>query len=88
MVVDCKTSAKALDLAYKLQQQKFGLYAVSLGFSRTLMSCPSISTSSEIPEEEQINMGLSKGLLRLSIGYLGDDQTMADRFIKTYKTSN
>ena len=88
MVVDCQTSAKALDLAYKLQQQKFGLYAVSLGFSRTLMSCPSISTSSEIPEEEQISMGLSKGLLRLSIGYLGDDQTMADRFIKTYRSCN
>ena len=88
MVVDCGTSKRALDLAYKLQQQKFGLYAVSLGFARTLMSCPSISTSSEIPEEEQISMGLSQGLLRLSIGYLGDDQTMAERFIKTYKSCN
>ncbi len=85
LVVDCQTSARALDLARRLQDQKFGLYAVSLGFSRTLMSCPSISTSSEIPEDEQASMGLSPGLLRLSIGYLGDDDVMADRFIKAFK---
>lgn len=85
MVVDCGTSARALDLARRLQLDKFGLYAVSLGFSRTLMSCPSISTSSEIPEDEQKSMGLSPGLLRLSIGYLGDDELMAEKFIKAYK---
>lgn len=85
IAVDCGTSEKALALAYKLQQEKFGLYAVSLGFSRTLMSCPSISTSSEIPEEEQLEMGLSKGLLRLSIGYTGNDNVMAERFMKCYR---
>jgi methionine-gamma-lyase len=86
MVVDCKTSEKALELASNLQQKKFGLYAVSLGFSRTLMSCPSISTSSEIPEAEQNSMGLSKGLLRMSIGYLGDNEILAERFLSTYKS--
>ncbi len=85
MVVDCQSSKRALDFASRLQQQKFGLYAVSLGFSRTLMSCPAISTSSEIPEAEQALMGLSPGLLRLSIGYVGDDEIMANRFIKEFK---
>ncbi len=68
MTIDLGTSERALKLAHRLQEEKFGLYAVSLGFSRTLMSCPSISTSSEIPESEQKAMGLSPGLLRLSIG--------------------
>ncbi len=85
MTVDLGTSENALRLAHRLQDEKFGLYAVSLGFSRTLMSCPSISTSSEIPEEEQKAMGLSPGLLRLSIGYLGDDKVMLDRFLRCYR---
>ncbi len=85
LTVDCGSSERALALAFKLQQQKFGLYAVSLGFSRTLMSCPSISTSSEIPENEQTEMGLSRGLLRLSIGYTGSNEVMADRFLRCYK---
>jgi methionine-gamma-lyase len=84
MTVDLGTSESALKLAHRLQQEKFGLYAVSLGFSRTLMSCPSISTSSEIPAQEQKAMGLSPGLLRLSIGYLGDDATMLKRFKLCY----
>ena len=85
MVVDCGTSARALDLANRLQIEKFGLYAVSLGFSRTLMSCPSVSTSSEIPENERATMGLSSGLLRLSIGYLGKDELMADKFVSAFR---
>ena len=85
MVVDCGNSTRALDLARRLQLDKFGMYAVSLGFSRTLISCPSFSTSSEIPEDEKKSMGLSPGLLRLSIGYLGDAELMAEKFIKAYK---
>ena len=84
MTVDLGTSESALKLAHRLQEEKVGLYAVSLGFSRTLMSCPSISTSSEIPAQEQKAMGLSPGLLRLSIGYLGDDSTMLHRFLRCY----
>jgi methionine-gamma-lyase len=85
VVMDCKTVKRALDFASNLQQEKFGLYAVSLGFSRTLISCPSITTSSEIPQAEQETMGLSPGLLRLSIGFTGDDQIMAQRFIDCYR---
>lgn len=86
MAVDCGSSDRAMKLAVKLQDEKFGLYAVSLGFSRTLMSCPSVSTSSEIPEAEQVEMGLSRGLLRLSIGYSGDNEIMTDRFLKCWRS--
>jgi len=85
MAVDMKTPEKALHLAQLLQKEKFGLYAVSLGFSRTLLSCPSVSTSSEISEEEQIKMKLSPGLLRMSIGFVGDEKVMTERFLKCYK---
>jgi len=84
LTVDCVTSKRAMELATELQNNKFGLYAVSLGFSRTLMSCPSVSTSSEIPEKEQREMNLSPGLLRLSIGFTGDLETQWRRFQSGY----
>ncbi len=87
LTVDCGTPERAQVLATKLQDEKFGLYAVSLGFSRTLMSCSAKSTSSEIPEEEQKAMGLSPGLLRFSIGYVGDPETMWNRFLKCWKSN-
>ncbi|NDD92879.1 cystathionine beta-lyase, partial [bacterium] len=85
LTLDCGTSKKAMELAGELQNSKFGLYAVSLGFSRTLMSCPSVSTSSEIPEAEQREMNLSPGLLRLSIGFAGELDAQWNRFIESYR---
>ena len=85
IAIDCGTLAKALRLAERLQDEKFGLYAVSLGFSRTLISCPASSTSSEIPEEERAKMGLTAGILRLSIGFIGDDAVMTERFVRCYR---
>lgn len=82
----CKDADAARVLATKLQDEKFGLYAVSLGFSRTLMSCSAKSTSSEIPEEERAKMGLEEGLLRFSIGYTGDPTVMWERFWKCYSS--
>ena len=72
LTIDCKTKAKAEKLMSILQnKERFGLIAVSLGYFDTLMSCSSSSTSSEIAPEAQHKMGLSPGLLRLSIGYSG-----------------
>ena len=42
--------------------------AVSLGFYKTLFNAPGTGTSSEIPADEQQEMGLSDGLIRFSIG--------------------
>jgi methionine-gamma-lyase len=85
LTIDCKTPEKVLLLASKLQKINFGLYAVSLGFSRSLLCCPALSTSSEIPEEDRNEMGLSPGLLRISLGYVGDDQIMTERFLSCYQ---
>lgn len=85
MTLDLGSLDRALYLARRLQEEKFGLFAVSLGFTRTLMSCPAASTSSEIPQEEQKAMGLSPGLLRLSLGLCGNHEVMSERFLKCYK---
>lgn len=85
LTLECRDSEEARVLATELQNEKFGLYAVSLGFSRTLMSCSAKSTSSEIPEDERAEIGLSEGLLRFSIGYNGNKEVMWERFIKSYK---
>lgn len=85
LAIEMESAEKAMLLAQALQNEKFGLYAVSLGFSRTLMTVPAITTSSEITPEDQKKMQLSKGLLRLSVGYTGDQNTMLDRFLKVYK---
>lgn len=75
--INCKSTQKAEELMDKLQnKERFGLIAVSLGYFDTLMSCSSSSTSSEIAQEKQKRMGLSPGLVRLSIGITG---TLSDR---------
>lgn len=72
LTIDCKTQEKAHELMAVLQnQERFGLIAVSLGYYDTLMSCSGSSTSSEISPENQEAMGLSPGLLRMSVGITG-----------------
>jgi methionine-gamma-lyase len=69
---DAKDQDTAQRLMEAMQLNKVGYFAVSLGFYKTLFSSPGSSTSSEIPEEEQIEMGMSPGLVRFSVG-LDDD---------------
>ena len=72
LTIDCGTQARAEELMSVLQNDEdFGYMAVSLGYFDTLMSCSSSSTSSEIPPEDQDAMGLSPGLLRVSVGITG-----------------
>ncbi|MBI9082581.1 MAG: aminotransferase class I/II-fold pyridoxal phosphate-dependent enzyme [Desulfobacterales bacterium] len=73
LTIDCQTREKAEALMAFLQnREQFGFIAVSLGYFDTLMSCSGSSTSSEIPPEDQSRMGLSPGLVRISVGYTGD----------------
>jgi len=71
-VIDAKTQEKANELMEEMQNNNLGYLAVSLGFYKTLFSAPSLSTSSEIPEEEREEMGLSDSLVRISIGLDND----------------
>lgn len=68
VLIDCGTQEKAFKLMNAMQEDNVGYLAVSLGFYKTLFSAPGSSTSSEIPEEEQGDMGLSPGLIRMSVG--------------------
>tara|TARA_R110001632_G_scaffold5862_9_gene23639 strand:+ start:83 stop:523 length:441 start_codon:yes stop_codon:yes gene_type:complete len=68
LTLDVGSLEKANALMELMQKKHLGYLAVSLGFYKTLFSAPGTSTSSEIPMEEQIDMGLSNGLIRFSIG--------------------
>ena len=68
LTVDVGSLDKANGLMELMQERNLGYLAVSLGFYKTLFSAPGTSTSSEIPEEEQAEMGLTDGLIRFSIG--------------------
>lgn len=81
MAIDAGSYEKASALMTRMQEEKVGYLAVSLGYFKTLFSSPGHSTSSEIPEEEQKSMGLSEGLVRFSIG-LDNDITIAFERIK------
>jgi len=72
MTIDVGTIDKANELMELMQEKNLGYLAVSLGFYKTLFSAPGTSTSSEIPLEEQLEMGLTDGLIRFSIGLDND----------------
>ncbi|MFV8224524.1 aminotransferase class I/II-fold pyridoxal phosphate-dependent enzyme [Christiangramia aquimixticola] len=72
LTIDVGSLDKANELMELMQERNLGYLAVSLGFYKTLFSAPGTSTSSEIPAEEQIEMGLSDGLIRFSIGLDND----------------
>ncbi|KAI4353803.1 hypothetical protein L6164_002730 [Bauhinia variegata] len=72
MCLDMGTEERANRLMHQLQNcAQFGFIAVSLGYYETLMSCSGSSTSSELNAEEKALAGISPGLVRMSIGYVG-----------------
>jgi methionine-gamma-lyase len=56
----------------KILNPGFGYLAVSLGYFKTLFSNSGKSTSSEVPEDIQKEMGMSPGLVRFSVGLDND----------------
>ncbi len=79
MTVDVGSLEKANTLMELMQKENLGYLAVSLGFYKTLFSAPGTSTSSEIPLEEQQEMGLTDGLIRFSVGL---DQNIEQTYLK------
>ncbi|MFN0728052.1 aminotransferase class I/II-fold pyridoxal phosphate-dependent enzyme [Polaribacter gochangensis] len=79
LTVDAGSLEKANALMELMQEKNLGYLAVSLGFYKTLFSAPGTSTSSEIPLDEQKEMGLTDGLIRFSIGLDNDIE-------RTYET--
>lgn len=79
LTIDAGDAGTAKTFMRKLQEEKVGYLAVSLGYFKTLFSMPGHSTSSEIPENERIAMGLSDGLVRFSIGLDNDIEHTFER---------
>ncbi len=72
LAIDAGSLEKADELMELMQTRNLGYLAVSLGFYKTLFNAPGTATSSEIPIEEQKEMGLTDGLIRFSIGLDND----------------
>ncbi len=70
--IDMIKAEVANELMEKMQLAGVGYLAVSLGYFKTLFSNSGKSTSSEVPEETQREMGMSEGLVRFSVGLDND----------------
>lgn len=85
IVMDMGTTEKAFEIMEEMQRQNVGYLAVSLGFYKTLFSSPGGSTSSEIPEEERHAMGMSDGLIRMSVGLDHDPEIAFQKIMACIK---
>ncbi|MAJ44032.1 MAG: cystathionine beta-lyase [Candidatus Marinimicrobia bacterium] len=83
--IDVGTLDQGEKILESMQKEKIGYLAVSLGYYKTLFSLPGSSTSSEIPEDEQNKMGLSKGIIRFSVGLDNDIGRTFNRIKKCLK---
>jgi len=68
LAIDMDTFEQAATFMEKMELAGVGYLAVSLGYFKTLFSNSGKSTSSEVPEETQREMGMSEGLVRFSVG--------------------
>ncbi|MDP4291689.1 MAG: aminotransferase class V-fold PLP-dependent enzyme, partial [Bacteroidota bacterium] len=66
--LDVTKAEIASEFMEKMEMAGVGYLAVSLGYFKTLFSNSGKSTSSEVPEDVQRNMGLSEGFVRFSVG--------------------
>ena len=84
LTIDAVNHERANALMEKMQDENIGYLAVSLGFYKTLFSSPGSSTSSEISDEEKVTMGLSDGLVRMSIGLDNDIERTWEKMKKCF----
>ena len=85
LAIDLEDLKTANRLMVKMQEEKVGYLAVSLGYFKTLFSSPGHSTSSEISEEDRVAMGLSDGLVRISIGLDNDIERTYQRILTSLR---
>ena len=72
LLIDLGKADIANAVMEEMQLRGVGYLAVSLGYFKTLFSNSGQSTSSEIPEDIQKEMGMSEGLIRFSVGLDND----------------
>ena len=79
LTIDLGNHPTANKVMQRMQEKDVGYLAVSLGYFKTLFSCPGHSTSSEMPVEIQREIGLTDGLVRISVGLDNDIERTFDR---------
>lgn len=85
IAIDLGTAEQASKLMEKMEIEDVGYLAVSLGYFKTLFSNSGKSTSSEVPEEVQREMGLSEGMVRFSVGLDNDIERTWEKIHKSLK---
>jgi len=88
LAIDLNTAEKASQFMEKMELEGVGYLAVSLGYFKTLFSNSGKSTSSEVPEEIQREMGMSDGLVRYSVGLDNDIERSFQKILKCLKELN
>jgi methionine-gamma-lyase len=86
--IDFGTSDVANTAMEMMEMEGVGYLAVSLGYFKTLFSNSGKSTSSEVPEDLQKEMGLSEGLVRMSVGLDNDIERTYDSMLKVFRKLN
>ena len=87
ILIDAGSKEKAYKVMEGMQNNNVGYLAVSLGFYKTLFSSPGSSTSSEIPDEERDEMGMSDGLIRMSVGIDMDIERTGKIMIEQFRNA-
>jgi methionine-gamma-lyase len=85
IAIDLGTSKQAAEVMELMEMEDVGYLAVSLGYFKTLFSNSGKSTSSEVPDDFQHEMGLSEGLVRFSVGLDNDIERTWERIEKCLK---
>jgi methionine-gamma-lyase len=88
IAIDMGTAEKASAIMEKMQDADVGYLAVSLGYFKTLFSNSGKSTSSEVPEVLQREMGMSEGLIRFSVGLDMDIERTFEKIRKCIEEVN
>jgi len=88
LMLDVGSAEQANALMAQMQTEQVGYLAVSLGFYKTLFSAPGNSTSSEIPAAERQQMGLSDGMIRMSVGLDEDMARTLERITRCLQSLN
>jgi len=88
IAIDVHSADDAGNLMELMEKAGVGYLAVSLGYFKTLFSNSGKSTSSEVPENEQKEMGMSEGLIRFSVGLDDDIERTAQKIEACLKAAN
>lgn len=88
IAIDTETAENAAALMETMQDKGVGYLAVSLGYFKTLFSNSGKSTSSEVPDDIQAEMGMSPGLVRFSVGLDNDIEHTYELILQSLKENN